>query len=245
MSTPYRDTSFLASGAGTVGFDAGLRSHMQRVYNYMAGGVALTGALAWFVANNAALANLVFAPGLLRIVLMLAPLGFMLALSFGINRFSTGTTQLLFWAFCATMGLSMGSIFMVYTGESIARAFFITAGTFGAMSLWGYTTKSDLSRFGSFLMMGVIGILLASLVNMGMAYFMGAASPMLSWITSIMGVLIFTGLTAWDTQRIKQSYAEGYGVEANSKLAVMSALTLYLNFINAFTFLLRLVGDRR
>ena len=127
---------------------------------------------------------------------------------------------------------------------SIARAFFITAATFGAMSLWGYTTKRDLSAFGSFMMMGVIGIALASLVNLGMTMF-GVPSPMLSWLTSVIGVVVFTGLTAWDTQAIKQSYADGYGLEANSKLAVMSALQLYLNFINAFTFLLRLMGDRR
>lgn len=242
MSTPYRDTSFLSSAGQSVGFDAGLRAHMLRVYNYMAGGVALTGALAW-LAVHTPLASIVFAPGL-SLLFMIAPLAFMLVLSFGINRLSVGTTQLLFWLFCASMGVSMASIFLIYTESSIARAFFITAATFGAMSLWGYTTKRDLSGFGSFMMMGVIGIALASLVNLGLALF-GTPSSMLNWVTSVIGVLVFTGLTAWDTQRIKQTYADGYGLEAGSKLAVMSALSLYLNFINAFTFLLRLIGDRR
>ncbi len=242
MTTPYRDTSFLSSAGQGVSFDAGLRNHMQRVYNYMAGGVAITGALA-YAATHTALASIVFAPGL-NLLFMLAPLAFILVLSFGINRLSAGTTQLLFWLYCASMGVSMGAIFLMYTDTSIARAFFITAATFGAMSLWGYTTKRDLSGFGSFMMMGVIGIALASLVNLGLAIF-SVPSPMLSWVTSIVGVVVFTGLTAWDTQAIKQSYADGYGLEANSKLAVMSALQLYLNFINAFTFLLRLIGDRR
>jgi uncharacterized protein len=241
MATDFRDTSFL-SGVQTTSFDVGLRQHMLRVYNYMGGGIAVTGLLAWLAANTP-LANLVFAPGV-NLLFMLAPLGFMLALSFGINRLSAGTAQLLFWLFCSSMGISMASIFLVYTNESIARAFFITAATFGAMSLWGYTTKRDLSGFGSFMMMGVIGIMLASLVNLGLSLF-GMPSSGLSWLTSVIGVVVFTGLTAWDTQRIKQTYADGYGLESNNKLAVMSALNLYLNFINAFTFLLRLIGDRR
>lgn len=241
MSTQFRDTSFL-SGTQSISFDAGLRAHMLRVYNYMTGGVALTGVLAWLSVHTP-LANIVFSPGA-SLIFMLAPLAFMLVLSFGINKLSGGTAKALFWAFCASMGVSMASIFLVYTDSSIARAFFITAATFGAMSLWGYTTKSDLSRFGSFMMMGVIGIMLASLVNLGLALF-GTPSSMLNWVTSVIGVIVFTGLTAWDTQRIKQTYADGYGVEANDKLAVMSALSLYLNFINAFTFLLRLIGDRR
>lgn len=242
MATPIRDTSFLSSAGQSVGFDAGLRAHMLRVYNYMAGGVALTGALAW-ASVNTGLAHVVFAPGI-SLLFMLAPLAFMLVLSFGINRLSVGTAQLLFWLFCASMGISMGAIFLVYTESSIARAFFVTASTFGAMSLWGYTTKRDLSGFGSFMMMGVIGIALASLVNLGLALF-GTPSSMLNWVTSVIGVVVFTGLTAWDTQRIKQTYSDGYGLEANSKLAVMSALSLYLNFVNAFTSLLRIIGDRR
>ena len=242
MSTPYRDTSFLGSGVQGVSFDAGLRAHMLRIYNYMMGGVALTGALAWATVNTG-LARIVFAPGI-SLLFMLAPLAFMLAMNFGVQRMRAGTIQLLFWLFCASMGISLSAIFLVYTETSIARAFFVTAATFGAMSLWGYTTKRDLTAFGSFMMMGVIGICLASLVNLGLALF-GVPSPMLSWVTSVIGVVVFTGLTAWDTQRIKQTYAEGYGLEAGSKLVVMNALTLYLNFINAFTFLLRLVGDRR
>ncbi|NDG05469.1 MAG: Bax inhibitor-1/YccA family protein, partial [Alphaproteobacteria bacterium] len=153
--------------------------------------------------------------------------------------------QGIFWAFCASMGLSLASVFLVYTGESVARAFFITAATFGAMTLWGYTTKADLSKMGAFLMMGVFGLMIASLVNIGLALFTGESSSMLQWIMSVAGVAIFTLLTAWDTQRIKQTYAEHWGDEANGKLALMGALSLYLNFINAFQFLLQLIGQRR
>lgn len=243
MSTQLRDTSFLSGTASGVGFEAGLRNHMLRIYNYMAGGVALTGALAW-ASVNTGLSQIVFSGRGASLLFMLAPLAFMLVLNFGINRLSAGTARILFWAFCASMGVSMAGIFMIYTDTSIARAFFATAATFGAMSLWGYTTRKDLTGFGSFLMMGVIGIMLASLVNLGLALF-GQPSSMLNWMTSVLGVLVFTGLTAWDTQNIKQSYADDYGIEANSKLAVMGALRLYLNFINAFMFLLRLIGDRR
>lgn len=243
MTTQIRDTSFLSGATSGVGFEAGLRNHMLRIYNYMAGGVALTGALAW-ASVNTALSGIVFGSKGLSLVFMLAPLAFMLVLNFGINRLSVGTAKALFWAFCASMGVSMAGVFAIYTDTSIARAFFATAATFGAMSLWGYTTKKDLTGFGSFLVMGMIGIMLASLVNLGLALF-GQPSSMLNWITSVAGVLVFTGLTAWDTQNIKQSYADSHGIEANSKMAVMGALSLYLNFINAFTFLLRLIGDRR
>jgi FtsH-binding integral membrane protein len=238
----YRDISSISSSTQGMSFDAGLRTHMLRVYNYMTAGVALTGALAW-ASVNTSLAEIVFAPGV-RLVAMLAPLAFILVLNFGMSRLSASAVKLIFWLFCSSMGISMSYIFMVYTDTSIARTFFVTASTFGAMSLWGYTTKRDLSGFGSFMMMGVMGICLASLVNLGLSLF-GHPSSMLSWATSVIGVVVFTGLTAWDTQRIKQTYADGYGIEANSKLAVMSALSLYLNFINAFTFLLRLMGDRR
>ncbi|MGB4102318.1 MAG: Bax inhibitor-1/YccA family protein [Alphaproteobacteria bacterium] len=238
----FGTSSFTGIGVDRAGFDAGLRAHMLRVYNYMAGGVGLTGLVAWLAANTP-LANLVFAPGL-HLVFMLAPLGFILALNFGVHRMRSSTLQTLFWAFCAFMGASMAVIFVVYTQASIARAFFVTASTFAAMSLWGYTTRRDLSSMGAFLMMGVMGILIASLINVVMAM-VGAPSAMLHWMTSVVGVVVFTGLTAWDTQRIKQTYAEGHGVEADTKLAVMSALSLYLNFINAFQFLLSLIGDRR
>jgi uncharacterized protein len=237
MTTPFRDSSFLSNAGTGVSFDAGLRAHMLRVFNLMAAGVGLTGFLAYLVANTS-LISLIMNPAS-RLIFMLAPLGFVLVLSFGVNRMTASTIQTLFWAFCATMGISMATIFLAYTQASIASTFFITAATFGAMSLWGYTTRADLSRFGSFLMMGLIGILIASLVNMFMM------SPMVNWLISVGGVVVFTGMTAWDVQRIKQTYAEGCGVEANSKLAVMSALNLYLNFINLFTSLLRLLGDRR
>jgi len=170
---------------------------------------------------------------------MLAPLAFVLVLSFGIQKLSTGTAQLLFWAFAAVMGLSLSSIFAVYTGGSIAKVFFITAGTFGAMSLYGYTTKRDLTQIGSFLMMGLIGIVIASLVNLFLQ------SDGLSFAISIVGVLVFVGLTAWDTQKIKESYDEAHGAELLAKGAIMGALSLYLDFINLFMMLLRLFGNQR
>ena len=224
------------------GFDAGLRAHMLRVYNYMAGGVGLTGIVAWLVMNTP-LGQAFLTPGVL-LFFMFSPLLFILAINFGVNRMQASTLQLLFWSYCACMGVSMSLIFYRYTEASIAQAFFITAATFAAMSLWGYSTRRDLSGFGALMMMGVFGILIASFVNIGLAMF-GHPSFMLYWVTSVIGVLVFTGLTAWDTQYIKQSYAESYGVEANAKLAVMGALRLYLNFINAFLFMLRLMGTRR
>jgi FtsH-binding integral membrane protein len=225
------------AGLDRVTLDVGLRAHMQRVFGYMSGGLAITGLLAWVVANTA-LAGIIFGSPL-RWVVMIAPLAFVLVMKFRMQTISLSGLKTLFWLFCATMGLSMGAIFLVYTNASVARAFFVTAATFGAMSLWGYTTKRDLTGFGSFLLMGVLGLLIASVVNIFMM------SSMLQWMVSIAGVAIFTGLTAWDTQRIKQSYAESYGAEANDKMAVFGALTLYLNFINAFQFILSLTGDRR
>ena len=225
------------SGLDRVGIDAGLRAHMQRVFNYMGGGLALTGALAWLVANTSLAPVLYGTP--LKWLVMLAPMGFILFMNFKMETISVGTLRTLFWAFCGTMGLSMGAIFLVFTNASVARAFFITAATFGAMSLWGYTTKKDLANFGAFLMMGLIGLLIASVVNIFLH------SSGLQWIVSIVGVAIFTGLTAYDVQNIKQTYAESYGAEANDKLAVFGALRLYLNFINAFQYILSLMGDRR
>jgi len=225
------------AGIDRVTFDVGLRTHMQRVFGYMSGGLAITGLLAWIVANTA-LAGIIFGSPL-RWVVMLAPLGFVMVMNFRMQTISLSGLKTLFWLFCATMGLSMGAIFLVYTNASIARAFFITAATFGSMALWGYTTKKDLTGFGSFLLMGMLGLMIASIVNIFMM------SSMLQWVVSIAGVGIFTGLTAWDTQRIKQSYAESYGAEANDKMAVFGALSLYLNFINAFQFILSLTGDRR
>jgi hypothetical protein len=162
-----------------------------------------------------------------------------LVLSFGINKLSVPTTQILFWVFAAVMGLSLASIFAVYTGGSIAKVFFISAGTFGAMSLYGYTTKTDLTKFGSFLIMGLIGIVIASVVNIFLH------SSGLSFAISIVGVLVFVGLTAWDTQKIKENYDAGYGTEVLAKSAIMGALSLYLDFLNLFLMLLRLFGNQR
>ena len=217
--------------------DAGLRVHMQRVYGYMAGGLVLTGIIAYAAAVSGfyqAIAD----TGLIWIV-MLAPLGFVLALSFGIQRMSVEAAMLLFWLYAAVMGLSLGSIFLVYTGTSIARVFFITAATYGAMSIYGYTTKSDLSGFGSFLLMGLIGIVIASIVNI----FIGSTA--LQFAISVIGVIVFVGLTAYDTQRIKEMYLESDSAEISDKKAVMGALALYLDFINLFMLLLQLFGQRR
>jgi FtsH-binding integral membrane protein len=234
------DDKFIASGIAGVdraGFDAGLRAHMQRVFNYMGGGLALTGLIAWVVANTA-LANVIYGTPL-RWVAILSPLAFILFMNFKMQTISSSGLKTLFWCFCTAMGLSMGGLFLVFTGASIARAFFITAASFGAMSLWGYTTKRDLTSMGAFLLMGVIGLLIAIVVNLFMM------SSMLQWIVSVLGVAIFTGLTAYDTQRIKQTYAESWGAETNDKLAVFGALSLYLNFINAFQFILELTGTMR
>jgi len=225
------------AGLDRVTMDAGLRTHMQRIFGYMAGGLALTGLLAWITAHTV-LAQMIFGSPV-RWLVALAPLGFIMVMNFRMSTISSSGLKTLFFLFCGTMGLSMGAIFLTYTDASIARAFFVTAATFGAMSLWGYTTKTNLAGMGAFLMMGVFGILIASLVNLLLV------SSMLQWMVSVAGVAIFTGLTAWDVQRIKQTYAESYGTEANDKVAVYSALSLYLNFINAFQFLLSLMGDRR
>ena len=224
--------------AGTdVYFDEGLRRHMLRVYNYMSLGLVITGLVALFVSSTPALYQPIFGTPLKWLV-MLAPLGFVMFLSFRIERISAATAQTLFWAFSAVMGLSLASVFLVFTGLSIARTFFIAATMFGTMSLWGYTTKRNLAQFGSFLFMGLIGVVIASLVNL----FLG--SSMLQTIISVAGVIVFTGLTAWDTQNIKQQYAEHHDHETSSKLAVFGALSLYLNFINLFQLLLNFTGER-
>ncbi|WP_158047357.1 Bax inhibitor-1/YccA family protein [Skermanella pratensis] len=222
-------------------YDEGLRQHMLSVYNYMMVGLGVTGVVAFATAMLAA-SNPAFAQALygspLKWVVMLAPLGFVFFLSAKIHSMSMSTAQMTFWAFAAVMGLSLSSIFLVFTGASIARVFFITAATFGGMSLWGYTTKRDLSGMGSFLMMGLIGIIIASVVNI----FIGSTA--LQFAVSVIGVLVFTGLTAYDTQRIKEEYSESYGSESLGKMALMGALSLYLNFINLFTMLLSLFGNR-
>ncbi len=230
--------------------DLGLRSYMLGVYNYMALGLLVTAAAAYglftasFVEANGQIVGLTslgqtLFTGPLMWVIMLAPLAFVLVLSFGINKLSAGTAQILFWSFAAVMGASLSSIFAVYAQGSIFRVFLITAGTFGAMSLYGYTTKRDLTQIGSFLMMGLFGLIIASVVNLIWP------SGALAFAISVVGVVIFVGLTAYDTQQIKNSYAEGDAAEFSSKKQIMGALSLYLDFINLFMMLLRLIGDRR
>ena len=235
----------------TVVMDEGLRAYMLKVYNYMATGVLLTGIVALIsfkisVVTDASGAiisftefgNALFFSGFKWLV-MLAPLGIVFYMSFGINKMSSSKAQTVFWIFAALMGLSLSWILLVYTGKSVARVFFITSATFGAMSLYGYTTKRDLTKLGSFLMMGLIGIIIASLINIFMK------SSMMYFVISILGVLIFVGLTAYDTQKIKNMYLASDSGELMGKKAVMGALTLYLDFINLFIMLLRLFGQRR
>jgi hypothetical protein len=221
----------------SVAVDQGLRAHMLKVYNYMASGVLLTGIVALlFAGTEFAQQELFTSP--LRWVLMLAPLGFVMVMSFGFNRLSQTALQALFWSFAVVMGLSMASIFLVFTGASIATTFFVTAVSFLGLSLYGYTTKKDLSGFGTFLIMGVIGLFVASIVNI----FLGSSTMQL--VISFLGVLIFAGLTAYDTQRIKSEYLHFRGHEALGKLAIMGALNLYLDFVNMFQFLLSFLGNR-
>ncbi len=228
-----------STGATQVAYDAGLRSYMLSIYNYMASGVLVTGIVALLFAQSGFAEQILGGPGLLKYVLMFAPLGFVLVLNFGINRLQTSTAQLLYWAFCVVMGLSMASIFLVYTGASIAQTFFATAAAFAGLSLYGYTTKRDLSAFGTFLIMGVVGILIASLINLFLQ------SSVLQLAISILGVLIFAGLTAFDTQRLKSMYSYVAGTDMMGKTVIMGALSLYLDFINMFMFLLRLFGSSR
>jgi len=237
----FERQTFNSRSANAAMIDEGLRSYMLKVYNYMSIGLGITGVVAFFfnqyVMANPAVAELVYGSPL-KWVIALAPLAFILVLSFGINKMSAATAQLTFWAFSTVMGLSLASIFLLYTGTSIARVFFITAATFGAMSLYGYTTKRDLTGMGSFLFMGLIGIIIASIVNM----FIGSSA--LEFGISVIGVLVFVGLTAYDTQKIKEEYLESDGAEIMGKKAIMGALRLYLDFINLFLMLLRLFGNR-
>jgi FtsH-binding integral membrane protein len=237
------DRPTIAARAGSAAaIDEGLRSYMLRVYNYMGLGLVVTGLVAYFTSqwamSSQANAELLYASPLAWVI-MLSPLAFVLVLSFGIGKLSATAAQAIFWGFAAVMGLSLSSIFLVYTGTSIAKVFFISAAMFGAMSLWGYTTKRDLTGMGSFLMMGLIGLIIASIVNI---FFNSGA---LAFGISIVGVLVFVGLTAYDTQKIKESYSESYGADVLTKNAVMGALSLYLDFINLFLMLLRLMGNNR
>lgn len=221
--------------------DEGLRAYMLRVYNLMALGLAITGIAALGTAQlamtNPAVAQLLYGTAL-RWVVMLAPLGFVFFLSARIHTMSFGAAQTTFWAFAALMGISLSSIFLVFTGESVVRVFFITAASFGALSLYGYTTRRDLSGMGSFLFMGLIGLIIAMIVNIFMA------SSALQFAISAIGVLIFAGLTAYDTQQIKEMYYEGDGEAVAGRKAIMGALRLYLDFINLFMFLLQFLGSR-
>ena len=239
------------SSASEAVIDQGLRAYMLKVYNYMASGVLLTGfiALLFFklavvtgtsgeITGLTSFGSTIYNSGL-KWLIMLAPLGVVFYMSFNIAKMTSAKAQSTFWVFAALMGASLSSIFLIYTGASITRVFFITAGTFGAMSIYGYTTKRDLTKLGSFLMMGLFGIIIASIVNIFMK------SSMMYFVISILGVLIFVGLTAYDTQKIKNMYLVSDSGELMGKKAVMGALTLYLDFINLFIMLLRLFGQRR
>jgi uncharacterized protein len=242
-------TRYGATARTQVAVDEGLRAYMLRVYNYMALGLAITGAsaLATFVmavdrsggtAKLTAFGALIYQSPM-KWVVIFAPLAFVLILSFGIQKLSAATAQLLFWVYAATVGLSLSVIFLVFTGQSIVQVFFITAASFGALSLYGYTTKRDLSAMGAFLIMGLFGIIIASVVNIWLA------SGMMQFIISVIGVFVFAGLTAYDTQRIKEMYFEADDSETAGRKAVMGALSLYLDFINLFMLLLQLFGSRR
>ncbi len=243
-----------AATADAAAVDAGLRSYMLRVYNWMASGLLLTGIVAYVIASSPELMSLfwqvgraangarVISPTILGWAAMLSPLAFVLVLPFGINKMSKTTVQLLFWLFAAAMGASLSNIFLRYTGQSIATTFFVCSAMFAGISLYGYTTKADLTRMGSFMMMCLIGILIAMLVNMFLQ------SPAMAFAISIIGVVVFVGLTAWDTQRIKNDYiqfAYAEGTEIAGKRSVMDALALYLNFVNLFQLLLSLMGSRQ
>ena len=240
-----------AKTADTHIMDEGLRAYMLKVYNYLSSGILITGIISLLlfklsvvtsadgsIVSLTNIGNALYNSALMWVV-MLAPLGVVFYMSFGIRKMSAAKAQTTFWIFAALMGASLSSIFLVYTGASITRVFFITAGTFAAMSIYGYTTKRDLTKLGSFLMMGLIGIIIASVVNIFMK------SSMMYFVISILGVLIFVGLTAYDTQKIKNMYLVSDSGELMGKKAVMGALTLYLDFINLFIMLLRLFGQRR
>lgn len=232
---------FASNAAQTqaTAYDEGLRAYMLRVYNYMGGALALSGAVAMLTASSEAMLQAIFGTPLAWVV-MLAPLGFVIFLSARVHKMSVSAAQTTFWIYAALMGLSLASIFVMYTGASIARVFFITASVFGAMSLYGYTTKRDLTGMGSFLLMGLIGVIIASLVNIFLK------SDALHFALSIIGTLIFVGLTAWDTQRIKATYYQlGGSGEALAKTAIMGALSLYLDFINLLIHMLHFLGERR
>ena len=231
-------TGLGGTAASRAGYDAGLRKHMLSIYNYMASGVLLTGIVALLFARSGMAASIMMGGGILSWIIILSPLAIVFAMSFGANKFSTGTLQLMYWGFATLMGLSMSTIFLVYTGQSIATTFFATAAAFAGLSLVGYTTKKDLSGMGSFLIMGLIGIIVAMVINIFLQ------SSILQLAVSILGVLIFAGLTAYDTQRLKMQYYQLAGTNFAGKAVVLGALSLYLDFINMFQFLLSFMGSR-
>jgi uncharacterized protein len=254
MSDFDRNYATAARGVGAgraIAIDAGLRAYMLRVYNYMAMGVGLTGVVAWLtfqaaVVTNAAGTITGLTPfgqaiygGPMMLVLVLGTFGLVMFISFRIQSLQPSTALTLFMVYAGALGLMLSSVFLTYTGASLTRVFFISAASFGALSLYGYTTQRDLSAFGSFLVMGLFGVMIAMLVNIFLK------STGLDFIISVLGVLIFAGLTAWDTQRIKEMYSVMDDGTAAGRKAVMGALKLYLDFLNLFLFLLRFMGDRR
>lgn len=233
----YLGRAQMPAGVRAAEIDVGLRAYMQKVFGLMAGGTAVTGLVAYFGATSGIYMQIAQTPFIW--VLVFAPLAFAMFFGMKINSMRASTAQALFWVFSALMGLSLSYIFIRFTGASIARTFFIAASTFAGMALYGYTTKRDLTAIGSFLIMGVLGLFVAMVVNLFLA------SSALHWAISVIGVLVFTGLTAYDAQKIKEMYYAGDGTEVATKKAVMGALNLYLDFINLFVFLLQFLGDRR
>jgi FtsH-binding integral membrane protein len=238
MADPTDRRYMTQAQAAVADIDVGLRQYMLKVYNFMTVGLVVTGLVAYGVAQSDALLHLIYASPL-RWVVIFAPIGFAMLFGFRIQTMRASTAQMLYWAFAAVMGLSLSYVFIAYTGVSVARVFFITAGTFAGMSLYGYTTKRDLAGVGSFMFMGLIGIIIASLVNLFLH------SSALLFAISVIGVIVFVGLTAWDTQRIKEMYSAADGAEIGTKKAILGAFQLYLDFINLFVMLLQLFGNRR
>lgn len=233
-----RDITGKAS-AQALGLDMGLRAYMLRVYNFMALGLTLTGFVSFFVSQSPEIMGVLYSNTIMAFIVLLIPFGMAMYLQFRIRKMEAATAQMLFWVFSGLMGLALAPVFLIYTGTSIARVFFITAGMFGGMSLYGYTTKNDLSAWGSFLFMGLIGIIIGGLVNMFLQ------SSGFQFVLSIIGVIVFTGLTAYDTQMIKELYVAEDSGEIAKKKAVIGALMLYLDFVNLFLMLLQLFGDRK
>jgi len=232
-----RTAQMTGAQARDADIDVGLRAYMLKIYNYMCIGIGLTGAVAFAASTSPELMAAIYGTPL-QWVVMLAPLGIVFFMSARLNHMKASTAQAVFWVFSALMGLAISYIFLTYTGASVTRVFFITAGAFAGLSLYGYTTKRDLSAMGTFMVMGLIGLIIASVVNIFLQ------SSAMHFVISVLGVLIFAGLTAWDTQKIKSMYSAADGHEIGEKKAIMGALTLYLDFLNMFLFLLRLFGNR-